>query len=38
MNAGMKVVWHNKVGLEMKGEAFPHREARTLNDALEDIL
>lgn len=37
-NAGMKVVWHNKVGLAKKGEAVPLREARTLDDALRDFL
>lgn len=37
-NAGMKVVWHNKVGLAKKGDAVPLREARTLDDALRDFL
>lgn len=37
-NAGMKVVWHNKVGLAKKGEAVPLREGRTLDDALKDFL
>ncbi|KAK3181369.1 hypothetical protein K4F52_007383 [Lecanicillium sp. MT-2017a] len=36
--AGMKVVWHNKVGLAPKGEAVPLREGRTLDDALKDYL
>ncbi|KAH7128905.1 HAD-like domain-containing protein [Dactylonectria macrodidyma] len=36
--AGMKVVWHNRVGLAKKGDAVPLREARTLNDALRDFL
>lgn len=36
--AGMKVVWHNKVGLMPKGEAIPLREGKTLDDALGDFL
>ncbi|KAK5046332.1 hypothetical protein LTR84_008476 [Exophiala bonariae] len=37
-DAGMKVVWHNRVGLAKKGDAVPLREARTLDDALKDFL
>lgn len=37
-DAGMKVVWHNKIGLAKKGEAVPLREARSLDDALKGIL
>lgn len=37
-NAGMKVVWHNRVGLAKKGEAVPLREAKTLDDALKEFL
>lgn len=37
-NAGMKVVWHNKVGLAKKGEAVPLKEGRTLNEALEGFM
>lgn len=37
-NAGMKVVWHNRVGLVRRGEAVPLREARTLDDTLRDFL
>lgn len=33
-NAGMRVVWHNHVGLPPKGSATPLREGRTLDDAL----
>lgn len=33
-NAGMKVVWHNKVGLPRKGQSVPLREATSLDDAL----
>ncbi|KAM0470005.1 hypothetical protein ACHAPX_010189 [Trichoderma viride] len=33
-NAGMKVVWHNKVGLPRKGQSLPLREATSLDDAL----
>lgn len=36
--AGMKVVWHNKVGLAKKGEAVPLREARSLDAALEGFF
>ncbi|KAH7114004.1 putative 2-deoxyglucose-6-phosphate phosphatase [Dactylonectria estremocensis] len=36
--AGMRVVWHNRVGLAKKGDAVPLREARTLNDALREFL
>lgn len=37
-DVGMKVVWHNKVGLPKKGEAVPMKEASTLDVALEDFL
>ena len=37
-NAGMKVVWHNRVGLAKKGEAAPLREGRTLDDTLKGFL
>lgn len=37
-DVGMKVVWHNKVGLPKKGEAIPMKEASTLNAALGDFL
>ena len=37
-NAGMEVVWHNRVGLERKGNAVPLREARTLDETLENFL
>ncbi|KAF4441578.1 2-haloalkanoic acid dehalogenase [Fusarium austroafricanum] len=36
--AGMKVVWHNKIGLAKKGDATPLRESRTLDDALQGYL
>ncbi|KAM0550676.1 hypothetical protein ACHAPJ_008740 [Fusarium lateritium] len=36
--AGMKVVWHNKVGLSKKGDAVPLRESKTLDDALNGYL
>ncbi|KAK7427807.1 hypothetical protein QQZ08_005745 [Neonectria magnoliae] len=36
--AGMKVVWHNRVGLAKKGDAVPLRQARTLDDALRDFM
>lgn len=36
--AGMKVVWHNRVGLARKGDAVPLREGRNLCDVLGDFL
>jgi 2-haloacid dehalogenase len=35
---GMKVVWHNKAGLERKGDVLPMREGKTLDEALRDVL
>ncbi|GJN74006.1 haloacid dehalogenase protein [Purpureocillium lilacinum] len=35
---GMKVVWHNKAGLERKGSAIALRESDTLNDALRNFI
>ncbi|KAF2637816.1 putative 2-deoxyglucose-6-phosphate phosphatase [Massarina eburnea CBS 473.64] len=35
---GMKVVWHNRVGLDRKGEAVPLREGGRLDDALRGFL
>ncbi|KAI1826841.1 putative 2-deoxyglucose-6-phosphate phosphatase [Xylaria intraflava] len=37
-NAGMKVVWHNQIGLAKKGQAVPLREGRSLDDALREFL
>ncbi|OAR00232.1 hypothetical protein LLEC1_06456 [Akanthomyces lecanii] len=37
-NAGMKVVWHNHVGLEAKGSAVPLRESKSLDDALRGFI
>ncbi|KAH7024620.1 2-deoxyglucose-6-phosphate phosphatase [Microdochium trichocladiopsis] len=37
-NAGMKVVWHNRVGLAKKGHAVPLKEAANLDAALEGFL
>ncbi|TQV96795.1 hypothetical protein V2A60_000563 [Cordyceps javanica] len=37
-DAGMKVVWHNHVGLAAKGSAVPLRESRSLNDALKGFI
>ncbi|QYT03513.1 2-deoxyglucose-6-phosphate phosphatase [Trichoderma simmonsii] len=37
-NAGMKVVWHNKVGLSRKGESVPLKEATHLDDALSGFM
>jgi 2-haloacid dehalogenase len=36
--AGMRVVWHNKIGLAAAGDAVPLREGRTLDEALQDFL
>lgn len=33
-DAGMKVVWHNHVGLSKKGDAVPLREGQSLQDTL----
>ena len=35
---GMRVVWHNKAGLERKGNVMPMREGTTLDEALRDVL
>lgn len=37
-DAGMRVVWHNRVGLARKGEAVAMREGKTLDDALSGFL
>ncbi len=37
-NAGMRVVWHNRVGLEPKPGPAPLREARTLDSALAGFV
>lgn len=37
-DAGMRVVWHNNVGLAAKGSAVPLREGRTLVDTLQEFL
>ncbi|KAG8161220.1 hypothetical protein KVR01_009484 [Diaporthe batatas] len=37
-DAGMRVVWHNRVGLARKGDAVAMREGRTLDDALRGFL
>ncbi|CEJ91038.1 hypothetical protein VHEMI06778 [[Torrubiella] hemipterigena] len=36
--AGMKVVWHNKIGLPARDDVQPMREATTLDEALVDFL
>lgn len=36
--AGMRVVWHNRVGLARVGEAVALKEGRTLEGVLEDFL
>lgn len=37
-NAGMRVVWHNHVGLAAKGGAVPLRESKSLEDALKGFI
>ncbi|KAI5861224.1 putative 2-deoxyglucose-6-phosphate phosphatase [Durotheca rogersii] len=37
-DAGMRVVWHNRIGLPMVGDAVPLREGKTLDEALQDFL
>lgn len=37
-DVGMKVVWHNHVGLAKKGSAVPLREGKSLRDALGDFV
>ncbi|KAH8160821.1 hypothetical protein CIB48_g7425 [Xylaria polymorpha] len=37
-DAGMKVVWHNKVGLSKKGTAVPLKESQSLDDVLQDFV
>lgn len=37
-DAGMRVVWHNKIGLAKAGEAVALKEGKTLDDALKDFL
>ncbi|KAF1971045.1 HAD-like protein [Bimuria novae-zelandiae CBS 107.79] len=36
--AGYRVVWHNRVGLERKGDVVPEREGRALDGTLRDFL
>ncbi|KAM3502879.1 hypothetical protein MY10362_004553 [Beauveria mimosiformis] len=37
-NAGIKVVWHNRVGLAAKGSAMPLRESKSLDGALQGFI
>ncbi|MEF2071266.1 HAD family hydrolase [Consotaella aegiceratis] len=37
-NVGMRVVWHNRVGLPARGGPAPLREGRSLDAALEGIV
>ncbi|UKZ89581.1 uncharacterized protein TrAFT101_004627 [Trichoderma asperellum] len=37
-NAGMKVVWHNKIGLPRQGQSVPLKEATSLYNALLDFM
>lgn len=37
-SAGMKVVWHNKVGLPRIGQSIPLKEATSLDNALSDFI
>lgn len=36
--AGLRVVWHNHVGLAAKPGSAPLRESRSLDDALKDYI
>ncbi|KAL7629025.1 hypothetical protein AAE478_000543 [Parahypoxylon ruwenzoriense] len=36
-NAGMRVVWHNRIGLPKVGESAILKESKTLDDALKDF-
>lgn len=38
IDAGMQVVWHNRVGLAIRAGASPRREGRTLQEALQEFL
>jgi 2-haloacid dehalogenase len=35
---GMRVVWHNRVGLPLMGEEAPEREGKTLVEAMRGIM
>ncbi|KAI1140066.1 HAD-like protein [Hypoxylon sp. FL0543] len=37
-DAGMEVVWHNRIGLAKVGEAIALKEGKTLDDTLKDFL
>ncbi|KAL6885663.1 HAD-like domain-containing protein [Trichoderma evansii] len=37
-NVGMKVVWHNRIGLPRKGKSIPLKEATRLDSALSDFM
>lgn len=37
-NAGLRVVWHNHVGLAAKPGSAPLREGNSLDDALRDYI
>lgn len=37
-DAGMRVVWHNRVGLDKKGDAVAMREGKTLDEALQGFI
>lgn len=37
-DAGMRVVWHNRVGLAKKGDAIAMREGKSLDEALSGFL
>ncbi|KKY29324.1 putative 2-deoxyglucose-6-phosphate phosphatase [Diaporthe ampelina] len=37
-DAGMRVVWHNRVGLARKGDAVAMTEGKTLDEALRDFV
>lgn len=35
---GLRVVWHNRVGMEASNEVKPEKEGRTLREVLEDVV
>ncbi|KAI1357395.1 putative 2-deoxyglucose-6-phosphate phosphatase [Xylaria arbuscula] len=37
-DAGLKVVWHNKIGMAKKGEAVPLKEAQSLHEVLKEFM
>lgn len=36
--AGMRVVWHNRAGMQPKNDVKPEKEGETMEEALSDYL